>query len=96
MTFLFASDSLADVKAQYGSDFRLRQEYWENVFDLDTLNVKNEKYFRLKASLWGDWSFNKNLSAYLKISSEPKYYLSSFSQDNTHFQQDEIFLRAFL
>ncbi len=89
--FLLVSTSAADVKFDYGADFRLRYENWDNIFDLGILNVESERYFRLKTSLWGEWVFNRNVSAYARISNEAKYYVSSFSPDNEGFQQDEIF-----
>lgn len=89
-TLLFASDSLAEVRSQYGADFRLRYEYWENIFDFDTLGVKNENFYRLKTSPWANWDFSRNFSAYLKISNEAKYYKSSFSADNDSLEEDEI------
>jgi hypothetical protein len=36
---VFADMAPAEVKADYGAAFRLRQEYWEKVVDLETLGI---------------------------------------------------------
>ncbi len=88
---LFASISFAETKIDYGADFRLRYEYWKGAFDIGTLKLEDENYFRLKASLWGKLQVNRSIGAYLKISTEPKYYISSSSVDYSSFEQDEVF-----
>lgn len=91
---LFASICLAETKIDYGADFRLRYEHWENVFDMGALHLEDENYFRLKASLWGRLDLNRNLGAYARITTEPKYYIGSSSPDNNDFEQDELFFES--
>lgn len=91
---LCASISFAEAKIDYGTDFRLRHEYWKGVFDMDTLKLEDENYSRLKVSLWGKLDLNENLGTYVKLSTEPKYYFSSSSLDNKSFEQDEIFFES--
>lgn len=87
---IVVSDALAAVEFKYGGSLRLRQELWENAFDLDTLKVKNENFFRLRTSIWGQVTVDKDFSAYLKLTNEARYYISSFSPANDTFEQDEI------
>lgn len=68
------SDASAEMTFNYGASERIRQEIWDNVIDLKTLPQSNSLYdrnfFRFKTSLWGSVDFNKNTSAYLKLTSE--------------------------
>ncbi|MCX8031304.1 MAG: alginate export family protein [Thermodesulfovibrionales bacterium] len=83
-------DSIAAVEFKYGGSLRLRQELWENAFDLDTLNIKNENFFRLRTSLWGQLNFDKNLSTYLKLTNEARYFINSRTPNNNSFDEDEL------
>jgi hypothetical protein len=91
---LYASLSYAGLETKYGADFRLRYEFWENAFAFGKVDLKDENFTRLKSSLWGELTYNENFGAYAKVSTEPKYYWSSFSNDNRYFQQDEIFFES--
>ncbi|MFH1028715.1 MAG: alginate export family protein, partial [Pseudomonadota bacterium] len=91
---LFASGSLAETKFDYGADFRLRYEYWKGTFDMSTLGLDDENYLRLKVSLWSRLQLNKKLAAYLKLSTEPKCYISSSNTDNKDLEQDEVFFES--
>lgn len=94
LLLLSASSSFADMKADYGVDLRLRYEYWKGVFDMGTLKLEDENFGRLKTSFWGRLDINEHSGAYLRISSEPRYYISSSSPDNESFEQDEIFFES--
>lgn len=95
---VFAGDVLAEIKADYGAGFRLRQEYWENVTDLETRGQPDRDFFRLRSSLWGKIDLNESFGAYLKLTNEAKYYLGSYrpfltsdsTSDDTRFDVDEL------
>lgn len=94
VTLALATVSNAETKFDYGADFRLRYEYWKGNFDMSTLGLDDENYLRLKVSLWSRVQLNKNASAYLKLTTEPKCYISSSSSDNKDLEQDEVFFES--
>jgi len=67
--YLSASDIFT-----YGGAFRLRQEYWQDVMDLNKNLGKDENFYRLKTSLWGQYDYNKDVNVYLRIANEMRYY----------------------
>ena len=71
---LFADVVSAAFNVDYGGAFRLRQEYWEKVVDLETLGKPDRDFFRLRSSLWGKAALGEDLGAYLKLTNEAKYY----------------------
>jgi len=87
---MIISDAIAAVEFKYGGSLRLRQELWENAFDLDTLKVKNENFFRLRTSVWGQLTVDKDISAYLKLTNEARYFINSRTPSNNSFDEDEI------
>lgn len=87
---LLISDAFANFEFKYGGSLRLRQELWENAFDLDTLNIKNENFFRLRTSVWGQLTYQKEYSLYLKLTNEARYFINSRSPANNSFDEDEI------
>ncbi len=89
-SMIIVSDVLAAVEFKYGGSLRLRQELWENAFDLDTLKVKNENFFRLRTSVWGQVTIDKDYSAYLKLTNEARYFINSRTPSNNSFDEDEI------
>jgi hypothetical protein len=74
---LFAADAF-----KYGVNFRLRQEYWQDVTDLNKDLNKDENFFRLKTSLWGKYDFSENVNAFLKLTNEARYYMLSNSVES--------------
>lgn len=81
LVLLFAFTVYAEVKTDFGSSFRLRQEVWDNVVALDTLpsaSAKDRDFFRLRISGWGKVSFTKDISFYTKLTTEPKYQIGSY------------------
>ena len=68
----------------YGGALRLRQEYWQDVFDLNKDLGKDENFYRLKTTIWGQYNYNKYLDIYLRLANEMRYYGLS----NTAFNQD--------
>jgi hypothetical protein len=94
---LFADIAPAEVKADYGGAFRLRQEYWENGLDFETMNKPDRDFFRLRTTLWGKVDLNQDLGAYLRIGNEAKYYLGNYKPfgapyDGERFDQDELYI----
>ncbi len=95
---LISEVAFAEIKADYGASFRLRQEYWEKVTDLKTLGQADRDFFRLRSSLWGKVDVNQQLGAYLKLTNESKYYLGSYTpfltadktSDDNRFDADEL------
>jgi hypothetical protein len=76
---VYADGALAAIKTDYGASFRLRQEYWENVTDLQTLGQSDRDYFRLRTSVWAKMDVNENLGAYLRLTNEAKYYFGAYT-----------------
>lgn len=75
---IYADIAPAEIKADYGGSLRLRQEYWENVTDLETLNAPDRDFFRLRTSLWGKVDFNPDLGVYARITNEARYYMGNY------------------
>jgi hypothetical protein len=98
---IYADIAPAEIKADYGGSFRLRQEYWENVVDFETLKKPDRDFFRLRTSLWGKVDFTPDLGAYLKLTNEAKYYLGNYkpfeiannsTSDSDRFDEDELII----
>jgi hypothetical protein len=102
-SIIWADIAPAEVKGDYGASFRLRQEYWENVMDFETLNKPDRDFFRLRSSLWGKVDFNQNFGIYGKITNEARYYLGNYKpfeitsppagvpySDDDRFDEDEL------
>jgi hypothetical protein len=85
MVLLIASAAYAEMTTSGGLYFRLRQETWDNMFDMNLSDVPNanpyarqdETFWRLKSSVWGKLDFDKQYGAYVKITNEAKYYQTS-------------------
>jgi len=87
---LFVSAAYAEVKFDYGADFRLRQEIWDNVVDLGT-SQKDRNFLRLRSRVWGKADFTPDLGAYLRITNEAKWYgLGPYEQWKTNPNLDEV------
>lgn len=86
------------IENNLGASFRLRQEVWDNVVSLGVAqNVQPDRnFFRLRIQVWDDIRFNENFGAYVRLTTEPKYYTGPFklTLDNginrQRFDQDEI------
>jgi len=81
LVLLFAFTAYAEVKTDFGASFRLRQEVWDNLVSLDTIQsavAKDRNFFRLRVSAWGKASFNKDISIYTRLTTEPKYQIGSY------------------
>ena len=77
---LFVSAAYAEVTNTNGLYFRLRQETWDNIFDMNRVDVPNaspfarqdESFWRLKTSVWDKLDFDKKYGAFVKITNEAK------------------------
>ena len=83
--------SAADSNFDYGFYLRLRQEYMGDVIDLNSNAGVSDNFFRAKASIWGKLDFNKkkNVSLFVKFTSEPKYYIDHATLED--YARDDIF-----
>ncbi len=89
---VFASSAYAEVKTDFGASFRLRQEVWDNLVALDTLtsaSAKDRDFFRLRVSAWGKATFNKDITLYAKLTTEPKYHIGSYKVNAKGDKLDE-------
>ncbi len=97
LIFNFSSICYA-IENEFGASLRLRQEIWDNVVSLGTARdaQPDRNFFRLRIQLWDNVKFNNNLSAYVRIATEPKYYTGPYELplDNRtnfkNFDQDEV------
>jgi len=97
---LFASSAFAEhlfgpdeLDTTYGATLRLRQEIWDNAFDLNTLNTPNRNFFRLKTYLWTRLDYDKKVALRVALTNEAKYYLpvSTFKPTpNSRLDEDEL------
>lgn len=95
---IYAEIAPAEIKADYGGSFRLRQEYMENAVDFETLKKPDRDFFRLRTSLWGKLDLNKDLGAYMRLTNEARYYLGNYkpfettdtTSDSDRFDEDEL------
>jgi len=96
-SLLFSQLTWAEVKGDYGGAFRLRQEYWENLIDLETRGMPDRDFFRLRTNLWGKVDFSNNFGIYARVGNEARYYLGSYRpfpapDDGQQFDEDELFI----
>jgi hypothetical protein len=88
-SIFFVTTAYADIAFDYGASIRLRQEIWDNVIDLGTSQA-DRNFFRLRMSLWGKADFTKDIGAYAKLTTEPKYYLGPYRFNDKKVEIDEI------
>jgi len=101
MSFLFLINLTVicfAIENEPGVSLRLRQEIWDNVVDLGTMPERqpDRNFFRLRIQLWDNVKFNENFGAYVRITTEPKYYTGPFrlildnGTNRKRFDQDEF------
>jgi len=86
------------IENEFGASLRLRQEIWDNVVDLGAVPSAqpDRNFFRLRIQLWDNVKFSENFGAYVRITTEPKYYTGPYrlTLDNgtnrKRFDQDEV------
>ncbi len=88
----FITTAYADIAFDYGAAFRLRQEIWDNVMDLKTMESRNpdRNFFRLRTSVWGKADLDKDLGAYLKLTNEAKYYTGPYKLLTERLEENEV------
>jgi hypothetical protein len=83
---LLGDAAFAEVNTTAGAYFRLRQETWENLFDMNrsdtTANTPvftrpDDNYFRLKSSLWLKSELDKQYTFFVKLTNEARYFMES-------------------
>ena len=84
--FVFlATSAYAEITNTNGLYFRLRQETWDNMFDMNKSDIPNanpyarqdENYWRLKSSVWDKVDFDKQYGLFVKITNEARYFTTS-------------------
>lgn len=88
----FLTTAYAEITFDYGAAFRLRQEIFDNPFDLKTMEARNpdRNFFRLRSSVWGKADFDKDLGAYLKLTNESRYYIGPYKHLGERLEENEI------
>ena len=79
LVIVFAVSAFCEDNFNYGFMLRLRQEYFKNAWDFNNQSpiFNNDNYFRIKGCFWMKYNFNKNVSIYTRLTSEPDIYLNS-------------------
>jgi hypothetical protein len=85
IVLLFDSAAYAETTTSGGLYFRLRQEAWDNMFDMNRVDApsatpyarQDETFWRLKTSVWGKLDFDKQYGLFGKVTNEAKYYQTS-------------------
>jgi hypothetical protein len=100
---LWTISAYAEVTMDYGITFRLRQETWDNLFDMNyndsnsasgaTIFTRNDDtYWRLKTTPWFKVDVNKKYTFYAKLVNEARYFNTTSSESSrpNGFNKDEI------
>jgi hypothetical protein len=94
---LFATSAFAEhlfgpdqLDTTYGMYFRIRQELWENAFDVDTLRFGNRNFFRFKTSAWANLDYDKKYALRAVLTNEAQYYINDYTPSNNSWNEDEI------
>jgi hypothetical protein len=95
---LIATSAYAEMTNTNGLYFRLRQETWDNMFDMNKSDIPNanpyarqdENYWRLKTSVWDKLDFDKQYGFFVKITNEARYFNTSNTAWQLGFVGDEI------
>lgn len=98
-SIIYVSSAYSEVKFSQGAAFRLRQEIWDDVVDLDTLGKPDRNFLRLRTQLWGKADFSPDFGVYLRLTNEMKQYMGPFSYkepiNNERFDADEVIIDNF-
>lgn len=84
LTMFVCGEAAAAMDAfKFGGALRLRQEYWQDVFDMNKDLAKDENFIRFKTTLFGQYTCPKTGSVlYLRLANEMRYYMLSNSAAN--------------
>jgi hypothetical protein len=85
----------AETKLDFGAAFRLRQENWDNVVNLDTNSVgtgggADRNFFRLRTQLWGKVQFDENNGVTARLVNEAKFFDGPFFAYKTNPDRDRL------
>lgn len=95
---LLASSAYAEITNTSGLYFRLRQETWDNMFDMNKSDVSNanpyarqdENFWRLKSSAWDKVDLDKQYGFFVKITNEARYFMTSNTASQVGLVGDEF------
>jgi Alginate export len=95
---LLSGSAYAEMTDTSGLYFRLRQETWDNMFDMNKSDVANanpyarqdENYWRLKTSVWNKLDFDKQYGLFAKITNEARYFMTSNTASQLGLVGDEF------
>jgi hypothetical protein len=84
---LLCTSAYAETSTGYGAAFRLRQETWDNLFDMSIVDTTgatpvtrpDDNYWRLKTSLWFKADVDKQYVFFTKLTNEARYFMESGS-----------------
>ncbi len=71
---LCCQDALAIIEPHGGVALRLRHEFWKDLSDVSSDAEDNRNFFRIKTSLWGSLTIEKDIMLYAKMTNENKAY----------------------
>ncbi len=95
---LLATSAYAEITNTSGLYFRLRQETWDNMFDMNKSDVPNanpysrqdENFWRLKSSVWDKVDLDKQYGLFVKITNEARYFMTSNTAAQVGLVGDEF------
>ncbi len=98
LCLLFAASAFAEVTNTNGLYFRLRQESWDNMFDMNRIDVptatpyarQDENFWRLKTSVWDKVDLDNRYGFYVRLTNEARYFMTSNTAWQIGVVPDEI------
>jgi hypothetical protein len=100
---LFTITAYAEVTMDYGITLRLRQETWDNLFDMNSTDSNSapgaaifsrndDTYWRLKTTPWLKVDLNKKYTFYGRLVNEARYFSTTSSEASRPqgWNKDEI------
>ena len=61
---------------KYGVIERIRNTYFNNIIDYNSANNDKQDFFRIRTSVWGQYTASPNVMLYAKLTNEWRYYAS--------------------
>jgi len=95
---ILTTAAYAEVTNTGGVYFRLRQETWDNMFDMNRSDMptaspyarQDETFWRLKTSVWDKVDIDNRYGLFVKLTNEAKYYQTSNTAWQVGTVGDEI------
>ncbi len=84
-----------ELDTTFGGEVRLRQEIYENTFDLSARGAQDRDYFRLRTLVFGKLDYNKKVDFYVRLGNEMKFYnelWASYRSNNHFYVPDELYV----